>query len=227
AVQPSYPKLSPVAPSLLSEISIVTRLARAVLGNMHGINWAGFEADYNTIREHISNVVPGFDDFNRKVRQDGGFILPHGPRDSRTFPTPTGKAMISVNELEAIEVPAGRLLLQTMRSHDQFNTTMYSLNDRYRGVKKGRHVVFVNRDDLATLGFTDGDFVDIHSEFADGVDRVAKRFRVIAYPTAKGCVAAYFPEANVLVPLDSTAEGSNTPASKSVVVRLEPTTTER
>lgn len=221
AVQPSYPKLTPVSPGLLSEISIVTRLARAVLGDKHGIDWAGFEADYDTIREHISNVVPGFADFNRKVRQKGGFILAHGPRDSRTFPTPTGKAMISVNELEAIEVPAGRLLLQTMRSHDQFNTTMYSLNDRYRGVKKGRHVVFVNADDLAELGFADGDFVDIHSEFHDGVERVAKRFRVIAYPTAKGCVAAYFPEANVLVPLDSTAEGSNTPVSKSVVVRLE------
>lgn len=222
AVQPSYPKLTPVAPDLLSEVSIITRLARAVLGDKYGIDWAGFEADYDVIRDHIAHVVPGFDDFNRKVRQKDGFILPHGPRDSRTFPTPTGKAMITVNELEALEVPAGRLLLQTMRSHDQFNTTMYSLNDRYRGVKKGRHVVFVNAEDLAELGFADGDFVDIHSEFADGVDRVARRFRVISYPTAKGCVAAYFPEANVLVPLDSTAEGSNTPASKSVVVRLEP-----
>jgi molybdopterin-dependent oxidoreductase alpha subunit len=226
AVQPSYPKLKPVAPNLLSEVSIVTRLARAVLGDKHGIDWAGFERDYDTIREHISHVVPGFEDFNRKVRQKDGFILPHGPRDSRTFPTPTGRAMISVNELEAITVPAGRLLLQTVRSHDQFNTTTYSLNDRYRGVKKGRHVVFVNPEDLAELGFDDGDFVDIHSEFSDGVDRVAKHFRVISYPTAKGCVAAYFPEANVLVPLDSTAEGSNTPASKSVVVRLAPAATD-
>lgn len=222
AVQPSYPRLKPVAPGLLSEVSIVTRLARAVLGDKYGIDWAGFEADYDVIREHIANVVPGFADFNRKVRQKDGFILAHGPRDSRTFPTPTGKAMITVNDLEALHVPEGRLLLQTMRSHDQFNTTMYSLNDRYRGVKKGRHVVFVNEDDLVELGFADGDFVDIHSEFSDGVDRVARRFRVIKYPTAKGCVAAYFPEANVLVPLDSTAEGSNTPASKSVVVRLEP-----
>jgi molybdopterin-dependent oxidoreductase alpha subunit len=226
AVQPSYPKLKPVAPNLLSEVSIVTRLARAVLGDKHGIDWAGFERDYDTIREHISHVVPGFEDFNRKVRQKDGFILPHGPRDSRTFPTPTGRAMISVNELEAITVPAGRLLLQTVRSHDQFNTTTYSLNDRYRGVKKGRHVVFVNPEDLAELGFDDGDFVDIHSEFSDGVDRVAKHFRVISYPTAKGYVAAYFPEANVLVPLDSTAEGSNTPASKSVVVRLAPAATD-
>ncbi len=221
AVQPSYPKLKPVAPGLLSEISIVTRLARAVLGDRYGIDWAGFEENYDVIRDHISHVVPGFDDFNGKVRQSGGFVLPHPPRDSRTFPTASGKAIITVNALEALDVPPGRLLLQTMRSHDQFNTTMYSLNDRYRGVKKGRHVVFVNADDLAELGFADGDIVDIHSEYADGVDRVARRFRVIAYPTAKGCVAAYFPEANVLVPLDATAEGSNTPISKSVVVRLE------
>lgn len=130
--------------------------------------------------------------------------------------------MISVNEHYALEVPAGRLLLQKVWSHDQFNTKMYSLNDRYRGVKKGHHVVFVNAEDLAELGFANGDFVDIHSEFNDGVDRVARRFRVIEYPTAKGCAAAYFPEANVFVPLDSTAEGSNTPVSKSVVVRLEP-----
>ncbi|MBX3092363.1 MAG: FdhF/YdeP family oxidoreductase [Cryobacterium sp.] len=222
AVQASYPRLKPVAPTLLSEISIITRLARAVLGDRHGIDWAGFERDYDTIRDRIARVVPGFDDYNRKVREKDGFLLPHGPRDSRTFPTATGKAMITVNDLEALSIPAGRLLLQTVRSHDQFNTTMYSLNDRYRGVKKGRHVVFVNSDDLAELGFADGDFVDIHSEFSDGVDRVAKRFRVIAYPTAKGCAAAYFPEANVLVPLDATAEGSNTPTSKSVVVRLEP-----
>lgn len=222
AVQASYPKLKPVAPNLLSEISIITRLARAVLGDKHGIDWAGFERNYDTIRDHIANVVPGFKDYNRKVRQKDGFLLPHGPRDSRTFPTPTGKAMITVNDLEALTVPPGRLLLQTVRSHDQFNTTMYSLNDRYRGVKKGRHVVFVNPDDLTELGLGDGDYVDIHSEFADGVDRVAKRYRIIAYPTAKGCVAAYFPEANVLVPLDATAEGSNTPASKSVIVRLEP-----
>ncbi len=221
AVHASYPKLTPVAPNLLSEVSIVTRLARAVLDDKYGIDWAGFERNYDTIRDRIARVVPGFDDYNRKVRQDDGFMLPHGPRDSRTFPTPTGKAIITVNDLEALTVPPGRLLLQTVRSHDQFNTTTYSLNDRYRGVKKGRHVVFVNADDLSELGFADGDIVDIHSEFADGVDRVAKRFRIISYPTAKGCAAAYFPEANVLVPLDATAEGSNTPASKSVVVRFE------
>ena len=222
AVHSSRGRIDPVSPNLLSEVSIVTRLARAVLGDKPAIDWAGFERDYDLIREHISHVVKGCANYNQLIRQEGGFILPHGPRDSRTFPTPTGKAMLTVNELEHIDCPPGRLLLQSMRSHDQFNTTIYSLNDRYRGIKKGRQVIFVNPDDLADLGLTDGETVDVHSEFRDNVDRVLKQFRVVSYPTARGCAAAYFPEANELVPLDATAEGSNTPASKSVVVRLEP-----
>jgi formate dehydrogenase major subunit len=221
AMHASTGNLVPVSPNLLSEISIVTRMARAVLGTNTTIDWAHFEHNYDSIREHIAHVVPGCEDLNLKIRQLGGFDLPHGPRDSRTFPTKTGKAMITVNELEAIEVPPGRLLLQSVRSHDQFNTTIYALNDRYRGVKGGRRVLFVNPDDLAELGLTDGEFVDIHSEWTDGVDRVVDKFRIISYPTAKGCVAAYFPEVNALVPLDHVAETSNTPVSKSIVVRLE------
>ena len=223
AVHASSGKVEPVAVGILSEMAIVSHLARAVLGKDHPIDWAGFEANYDTIREHISRVVPGCSDYNAKVRRLGGFVLPHPPRDSRTFPTPTGKAMFSVGELETVQVPKGRLLLQTVRSHDQFNTTMYSLNDRYRGVKKGRQVLFVNPSDLVELGIPNGSYVDIHSESADGVDRVLRQQRIIAFPTARGCVAAYFPEANVLVALDDTAEGSNTPVSKSVVVRLEKT----
>ena len=192
------------------------------LGNKVDVDWAGFESNYDTIRDHIARVVPGFANYNQLVRQDGGFILPHGPRDSRTFTTATGKAKITVNELEYIQCPPGRLLLQTMRSHDQFNTTIYSLNDRYRGIKKGRKVIFVHPDDLAALGIENGDLVDVHSEFSDNVDRVVHQFRTVAFPTSRGCAAAYFPEANPLVPLDFTADGSNTPASKSVVVRLEP-----
>jgi formate dehydrogenase major subunit len=197
-------------------------MARAVLGKDDKVDWAHFEHNYDAIRDHIANVVPGCEDYNARIRKPGGFDLPHGPRDSRTFPTKTGKAIITVNELETIKVPEGRLLLQSIRSHDQFNTTIYSLNDRYRGVKGGRHVLFVNPDDLAELMLADGDMVDIHSEWTDGVDRVAKGFRIISYPTAKGCVAAYFPEANGLVPLDHVAETSNTPVSKSLIVRLEP-----
>ena len=222
AVHSSRGRIDPVSPNLLSEVSIVTRLARAVLGDKVAVDWTGFERDYDLIREHISHVVKGCENYNQVIRQEGGFVLPHGPRDSRTFPTPTGKAMLTVNELEHIDCPPGRLLLQSMRSHDQFNTTIYSLNDRYRGIKNGRQVIFVNPEDLAELGIADGELVDVHSEFTDNVDRVLRRFRVVSYPSARGCAAAYFPEANELVPLDSTAEGSNTPASKSVVVRLEP-----
>ena len=222
AVHPSWGKVEPVAPNLLSEISIVTRLARAVLGEKVNVDWAGFEQNYDLIREHISHVVDGCKDYNAKIRQEGGFILPNGPRDSRTFHTPTGKAILTVNNLEYIERPAGTLILQTLRSHDQFNTTIYGHNDRYRGIKKGRHVVFVNPEDLAELGIEDGQLVDVRTVFKDNVERVLRSFRAVSYPTARGCAAAYYPEANVLVPLDHLADGSNTPVSKAVIVRLEP-----
>jgi anaerobic selenocysteine-containing dehydrogenase len=124
-------------------------------------------------------------------------------------------------------VPVGRLLLQTVRSHDQFNTTIYGLDDRYRGVHNGRRVVLVNSADLAALGLADGDYVDLVSEWTDGRERRAERFRTVGYPTAPGTCAAYFPEANVLVPLDSVAVGSRTPTSKAIVVRLEPLPRER
>ena len=183
-------------------------------------DWTALAGDYDRIREHIERVVPGFQDFNTRVRRPGGFQLPHGPRDSRSFPTATGKANFTVNELSLIQVPEGCLLLQTVRSHDQYNTTIYGLDDRYRGIENGRRVVFVNPEDLAALGLADGEMVDLHSLWRDGVDRVAEGFRIVSYPTARGCAAAYFPETNVLVPLDSTAKVSNTPTSKSVVVRL-------
>ncbi|HAM28127.1 MAG TPA: hypothetical protein DCP11_15910 [Microbacteriaceae bacterium] len=221
AVHPSRGRIEPVSPNLLSEVAIISRLALAVLGDRVGVDWAGFERDYDLIRDHISHVVDGCGGYNELIRQDGGFVLPHGPRDSRTFPTETGKAILTVNELEHIDRPPGRLLLQTMRSHDQFNTTIYSNNDRYRGIKNGRHVVFVNPKDLAELGLSDGEIVDVRSEYTDNVDRVLRGYRIVSYPSARGCAAAYFPEANALVPLDLTAEGSNTPVSKSIVVRLE------
>jgi molybdopterin-dependent oxidoreductase alpha subunit len=220
-VHASRGRLKPASEQLLSEVAIVSRLARATLGD-DAIDWLSMERDYDLIRDHISRVVPGFDDFNARIRTDGGFTLPHAPRDERRFPTESGKAELSINELEVLRVPEGRLLLQTVRSHDQYNTTIYGLDDRYRGIKAGRHVVFVNPDDLVSLGFADGAMVDLISEWRDGVQRRAPGFRVVAYPTARGCAAAYFPETNVLVPLDSTADMSNTPTSKSIVVRLEP-----
>lgn len=221
-VHASHGKLEPASPQLMSEVAIVCRLARRVLGDDSPLPWQGFEADYDTIRDRIARVVPGCDDYNRRVREPNGFVLPHPPRDERRWPTKSGKAEIIVHELEWPKCPPGRLLLQTVRSHDQFNTTIYGLDDRYRGVRKGRRVVFVNPEDLQALGFADGDIVDLHSEWKDGVDRIAEHFRVISFPTARGCAAAYFPEANSLVPLDSQADRSGTPTSKAIVLRLEP-----
>ncbi|WP_019634271.1 FdhF/YdeP family oxidoreductase [Actinomadura atramentaria] len=221
-VHASVGRLAPAGPDLRSEVAIVCGLARAVLGSGPGrIDWAAMEDDYDVIRDHVSRVVPGFADFNARVREPGGFTLPHAPRDERRFPTATGKANLTVNPLEVVRVPEGRLLLQTLRSHDQYNTTIYGLDDRYRGVKAGRRVVFVNPADLDELGVADGSLVDLVSEWTDGTERRAPAFRAVAYPTARGCAAAYFPETNVLIPLDSTADISNTPTSKSVVVRLE------
>ncbi|WP_350351682.1 FdhF/YdeP family oxidoreductase [Microbacterium sp. A8/3-1] len=222
AVHASHGKVPPVAPGILSEVAIVCRLARETLDGSVDIDWEGFEQDYDLIRDRISRVVPGFESFNEDIRRKGGFILPNGPRDARRFDTASGKAMVTVNHLEPLERPAGRLILQTMRSHDQFNTTIYSLNDRYRGIKKGRDVIFVNPDDLAERGLHDGQRVDIFSEWKDDPDRVLRNYRVVSYPTARGCAAAYYPEANVLVPLLSVSDYSNTPASKAVIIRLEP-----
>jgi len=213
--------LAPASGQLRSEVSIVCGLAKALFGPDHPVPWEAFEKDYDVIRESIARVVPGCDDYNAKVRRPDGFVLPHPPRDSRTFPTATGKANFTVNELEVLRVPPGRLILQTLRSHDQYNTTIYGLSDRYRGIENGRRVVFVNAEDLAERGLSDGQMVDVISEF-DGVERRAERFRLVAYPTPRGCAAAYFPEANALVPVQAVAEVSNTPVSKSIVVRLEP-----
>ncbi|MGH3259328.1 MAG: FdhF/YdeP family oxidoreductase [Streptosporangiaceae bacterium] len=218
-VHASRGRLIPASDQLRSEIEIVTGLARVLFGD--DIGWRDMGDDYRIIRKHIEHVVPGFHAYEERVTQPGGFMLPRGPHDSRTFPTATGKARFTVNPPDAVEVPDGHLLLQTIRSHDQFNTTVYGLDDRYRGIKGGRRVVFVNPDDLRGQGLRDGDLVDIISVWNDG-ERRAMSFRAVGYPTPHGCAAAYFPEANVLVPLDSTAEVSNTPTSKSIVVRLEP-----
>ncbi|MGH8963297.1 MAG: FdhF/YdeP family oxidoreductase, partial [Jatrophihabitantaceae bacterium] len=217
-VHSSKGRLLPGSDQLRSEIAIVTGLGHALFGE--DVGWAAMGADYRVIRKHIEHVVPGFHAFEERVTQPGGFMLPRGPHDSRTFKTATGKARFTVNPATTVEVPDGHLLLQTVRSHDQFNTTVYGLDDRYRGVKGGRRVVFVNVDDLRDRGLRDGDLVDMVSVWQDQ-ERRAKNFRAVAYPTPRGCAAAYFPEANVLVPLDSTADVSNTPVSKSTVIRLE------
>lgn len=220
-VHASRGRLEPAGRHLLSEPAIVCRLARRVLGAENPVPWEEFEKDYGTIRDRIARVVPGFEDFNARVARPGGFALPHAPRDERRFPTATGKANFTAAPVEYPELPEGRLLLQTLRSHDQYNTTIYGLDDRYRGIKNGRRVVLVHPEDARALKVAEGSYVELVSEWKDGVERRAAGFRVVHYPTARGCAAAYYPETNVLVPLDSTADISNTPASKSVVVRLE------
>ncbi|MEV4439641.1 FdhF/YdeP family oxidoreductase [Streptomyces sp. NPDC049577] len=220
-VHASRGRLAPAGPQLLSEPAIVCRLARRVLGPASTTPWEQFEGDYATIRDRIARVVPGFENFNTRVARPGGFTLPHAPRDERRFPTTTGKANFSATEVTWPQAPEGRLLLQTLRSHDQYNTTIYGLDDRYRGIKNGRRVVLVNPDDAAGLGLADGSYADLVSEWTDGSERRAPGFRVVHYPTARGCAAAYYPETNVLVPLDHTADTSNTPASKSLVIRIE------
>ncbi|WP_427016516.1 FdhF/YdeP family oxidoreductase [Pseudarthrobacter sp. P1] len=230
AVHASRGRLAPASASLMSEVAIVCALAaRLFTGDDGGArpgapvaDWDAMAADYGRVRAHIAAVVPGFGGFEEKIAKPAGFILPHGPRDGRTFDTPSGKAVFTANPLEYPKVPAGRLLLQTLRSHDQYNTTIYGKDDRYRGIYGGRRVVLVNAADLATLGIADGAMVDLVSEWTDGVDRRAPGFRAVAYSTPVGCAAAYYPETNVLVPLDSTADVSGTPTSKSVVIRLEP-----
>jgi molybdopterin-dependent oxidoreductase alpha subunit len=217
--------LHPPSDQVRSEVAMVCQLARTLLGPDHPVPWEQFNDDYDTVRDAIAAVVPGCDDYNRKVRAPDGFQLPHPPRDSREFPTSTGKANFAVNPLEWVSVPEGRLVLQTMRSHDQYNTTIYGLDDRYRGVKGGRRVVFVNPADIERFDLAEGDRVDLVSEFTNGdgqlQERRAKDFKVVGYSTPQGNAAAYYPETNPLVPLDHTAARSNTPVSKAVVIRLE------
>ncbi|TDN91994.1 FdhF/YdeP family oxidoreductase [Microbacterium sp. BK668] len=193
--------------------------------NVPRADWAALEADYALIRHHIQNVIPGFDDYEKRIDKGGTLHLPNGPRDARTFATVDGKARFTRNPLEYPRIPPGRVLLQTLRSHDQYNTTIYGKDDRYRGIQGGRRVVLVNADDIRALGFVEDEIVDLVSEWTgqDGVlqERRAEEFRVVAYSTPRGNAAAYYPETNVLVPLDSVADVSGTPTSKSVVVRLE------
>jgi len=224
AVHASHGPLAPASPYLRSEVDIVCSLAEATLGDRHDLPWAAFRSDYTEIRRRIARVVPGCAAYDEKVDRPGGFVLPHPPRDSRTFPTTEQRAVFTVSPTEVLQVPEGRLLLQTIRSHDQFNTTIYGLDDRYRGIHNGRRVVFVHPDDLAALGLGDGQHVDLVSEWEDGSERRAPSFRVVPYDQPRGCAAAYYPETNPLVPLGSTAIGSNCPTSKSVIVRLEPDT---
>ena len=212
--------LEPASEHLLSETAMVCRLAMATFGEKSSANWQGFEQNYDLIREHIENVIDGFENYNARVRHPGGFYLPNGAKE-RNFKTKTGKAMFTVHPITPHHLKPGEFLMMCVRSHDQYNTTIYGLDDRYRGVYGGRHVVFMNPDDIREAGFTENQIVDLTSTAEDG-ERVAKNFRVIPYDIPRGCTATYYPEANVLVSIKAVADGSKCPAYKSVVIRISP-----
>src|SRR5262249_31883045 len=212
--------LEPASEQLRSEPAIIAGLAQVVLAGQSRVDWLGLAADYDRIRDHIEHVVPGFTQYNRRVRQPGGFYLPNAPREGR-FPTPSSRARFSVHAIPEHRLEADQLLLTTLRSHDQFNTTIYAENDRYRGVWGGRRVLFLNRDDMQARGLEEDQWVDVISHHG-GERRRADGFKIVPYPIALGCAAAYFPETNVLVPVGKVALGSNQPASKSIVITLEP-----
>ncbi|MCB0585357.1 MAG: FdhF/YdeP family oxidoreductase [Phaeodactylibacter sp.] len=210
--------LPPPSEHLLSEPAIIAGMAKATLGSRSKVDWDKMIANYDHIRDAIEAVVPGFEDYNRRVREPGGFYLPNGAREQQ-FNTPSGKAHFTVNPLPENGLAEEEYLMMTIRSHDQYNTTIYGLDDRYRGVYNERRVVLMNEEDMQADGLKKGDVVDLTGNYR-GQERVARSFIVVPYDIPRRCVATYFPEANVLVPIDSVAKGSKTPASKRVVVRV-------
>ena len=214
----------PASGMLRSEPSIVSGIAGALdtrIGRS-GIAWQDLAEDYDKVRDMIEATIPGFEGYNERVRLDGGFYLPNPPRDSRTFPTESGYANFRVHDLSGASAGSGQYLMMTIRSHDQYNTTIYGLDDRYRGINKGRRIVLMNQSDMDDNDWSKGDLVDLTSHF-EGNELHAREWYIVPYEIPKGNIATYFPEANVLVPLDSVAEGSNTPTSKSVVVTIRAT----
>src|SRR3954469_10409530 len=216
----SWGRMKPASKHLISEPEIVARLAKATLGAKTKVQWSWLAEDYDRIRDLIAMVVPGTEAYNERVRKPGGFYLPNGPREGN-FTTATGKAKFTVHALPSHQLRKGELLMMTVRSHDQYNTTIYGLDDRYRGLKGDRRVVLLHRDDLRERGLKDGQTVNITSHF-QGETRTARRFTALAYDIPRGCACTYFPEANALVPARHVAHTSNTPASKSVVITLAP-----
>ena len=227
-VHASRGNLRPASPQLKSEVAIVCELAQATLarraergaGPVSSVPWLELRDDYDRIREHIESVIPGFARYNERVRSADGFLLPNAVRQ-RDFDTATGKARFTVHAVPRHALAPGQLLMMTLRTHDQFNTTVYGLDDRYRGIRGGRRVILLNEEDMRELGLAAQQRVDITSHF-QGVIRTAARFVAVPYPIPRRCAATYFPETNVLVPLESHADKSRTPTSKSIVITLAP-----
>ncbi len=228
-VAQSHGVVDPVVSTLKSEVAIIAELAKATFAGQatatdpYGrpyVNWDALTANYDLIRDLIEQVIPGFDAYNKQVRKPGGFYLPNGPR-VREFKTTDGKAHFTINTPTPHKLEPGQLLLMTIRSHDQFNTTVYGNDDRYRGIYNERRVVFMNPGDITDRGLREKQVVDLYSHY-DGQQRTAHQFVVVPYDIPRGCAAAYFPETNVLIPIDSVAEKSYTPTSKSIVITLTP-----
>ena len=218
-VQQSHGTLTPCSNLLLSEPAIVSGIANATIKNTT-TNWSLLVSNYDNIRDKIEATIPGFNDFNKRVRIKGGFYLPNNARANDFTPTKTGKANFSINRPSEIELEKDQFIMMTIRTHDQYNTTIYGLDDRYRGVLNERRVIFMNEDDMNSLHLKKLDLVDLTSHF-NSEEREAKGFLVIPYSIPKQCTATYFPEANVLVPLKSKADVSNTPTSKTVIITIK------
>jgi molybdopterin-dependent oxidoreductase alpha subunit len=223
-VQQSKGILKPISDSLLSEPVIVCRLAKATFANCSQspadkINWDVYLQHYDHIRTDIEKTIPGFENYNERVRIPAGFYLPNCNRDG-SFDTATKKAQFNIAQSSPTILKEDELLMMTIRSHDQFNTTIYGLDDRYRGIYNERRVVMMNQADMNARQLKQGDVVDLFND-ADGRERVAHQFIVVPYPIPEGCTATYFPETNVLVPINDVADKSNTPVSKSVVIKIK------
>jgi molybdopterin-dependent oxidoreductase alpha subunit len=217
--------LEPVSGDLLSEPAIVAGVAKAVLGPGKPIPWDDYVANYDLIRDKIEAVIPGFPAFNERIRV-GTFYLPNPPRDERKFPTPSKKAVFIPHKLSRARLEPGQYMMMTIRSHDQFNTSIYGLDDRYRGIYNGRRVIFMNEDDVREAGLVQGQLVDLTSHF-QGEERRIEQFMVAPYPLPRRCTATYYPETNALIPIGSVAEESNTPTSKSVAITIKPSADQR
>lgn len=200
----------------MSDTEIIVRVAQSTFGKGGPVDWESL-LDHDRVRDHIARIIPGFEDFNERLHKSF-FYLPNAARE-RVFHTSTGKAKFSACGIPKHDLAANELLMTTVRSHDQFNTVVYGLDDRYRGVWGGRRVIFVNPDDIRELGLADGQWVDITSHF-DGETRTAHGFRVVAYPIARKSAAAYYPETNVLVAVRSVDAECNQPAQKSIRITL-------
>ena len=211
--------LEPCSDVLLSEVAVVCGIANATFKERSKINWLEYKDDYKLVRDDIAEVVDGFTDYNKKLKQPSGFYLPNGAR-VRQFKTKTGKANFSINKLPEWKLKDGELIMMTIRSHDQFNTTIYGLDDRYRGVFNERRIIFMNRDDMKSRNLHEHQIVNLKSTYKS-VIREANNFKVVGYDIPRNCCATYFPETNVLVPLDSFAHTAKTPASKSVIITIE------